>query len=111
MEQVNSGAQIFLSYAHIDNERIDANHRGWVDYFFTVLTHELRQRRGEEFQFWRDKRDLMPNDFFDDKILGAVDLSKLFVAIVSPVYLTRDYCMKELRQFVEGRKSDTYLCP
>jgi hypothetical protein len=95
--------QIFVSYAHIDNARFRQDQDGWVDYFHSALEVELKQSIGEGFKFWRDKRDLCPNDFFDNRILAAVERSELFVAVLSPVYLKREYCLKELGHFFSPR--------
>lgn len=98
--------QIFISYSHIDNETIDRDQTGWVSYFFRALEHELKTRIGQTFHMWRDNRDISQNDFFDDKISDAVKQSEIFVSVVSPVYLTRDYCLKELDLFTLARRGD-----
>jgi hypothetical protein len=92
--------QIFMSYAQIDNQKIDGARIGWVDRLFETLDLELQQL-GVEFNFWRDRRDLELDGFFDDKILSAVSTSRVLIAILSPVYPNRAYCIKELTHFVE----------
>jgi TIR domain len=95
-----SQPQIFISYAQIDNQKIDGARIGWVDRLFETLDLELRQL-GVDFNFWRDRRDLELDGFFDDKILSAVSASKVLIAVLSPVYPTRAYCVKELTHFVD----------
>jgi hypothetical protein len=98
---VQSIPQLFISYAHTDNQKIEGALLGWVDRFYEGLEMELKEL-GLDFNFWRDKRDLDKDGFFDDKILGAVADSRVLVAVVSPVYPKRPYCLKELQHFVEN---------
>src|SRR5215472_15483470 len=95
-----SQPQIFISYAQIDNQKIDGARIGWVDRLFETLDLELRQL-GVDFNFWRDRRDLELDGFFDDKILSAVSGSKVVIAVLSPGYPTRAYCVKELTHSVD----------
>lgn len=92
---------IFLSYAHDDNQVPRPEFTGWVDFFDQMLTIELRER-ALDCKLWRDRRDIDPIAFFDDKILNAVRESKILVAVVSPLYVDRNYCLDELVAFVES---------
>jgi len=92
-------AQVFISYAHTDNEKPQDVRQGWVDRFYETLSIELRQL-GLDINFWRDARDMSPNDFFDERIFSAVEGSAVFVAVVSPTYPKRPYCLRELNHFV-----------
>ncbi len=91
--------QLFISYAHTDNQKIHGASFGWVDRFFEGLEMEL-QELALDFKFWRDKRDLEKDGFFDEKILAAIDESQVLVTILSPVYSKRPYCIKELNRFI-----------
>ncbi len=95
-----SAPQVFMSYAHTDNQKIEGANLGWIDRFHEGLEMELNEL-GLDFTFWRDKRDLERDGFFDEKILAAVAASRVLVAILSPVYPKRPYCLKELSHFVE----------
>jgi hypothetical protein len=93
-------AQVFLSYAHLDNAKPHGFDIGWVDRLFDALDVEL-PTHGVEVRWWRDRRDLEPESYFDESILSAVSHSDAFVAILSPVYPQRPFCLKELAHFLE----------
>src|SRR6476620_2937480 len=57
---------IFLSYAHGDNET------GWVTYFETRLRQRLREKLGFTPAVWRDERKLGGGDSFSDEIKQAL---------------------------------------
>jgi hypothetical protein len=96
-------AQIFLSYAHLDNAKLHGFEMGWVDRFYNALEHEL-PTHGVEVRWWRDKRDLEPETYFDESILNAVAHSDAFLAILSPAYPQRPFCLKELNHFLDDPK-------
>lgn len=92
---------IFISYAHIDNEPLIEDYPGWVTAFHQVLEKRLRQLLGEAPAIWRDL-ELRGNDYFDDEIAERFRGARLFVSVVSPRYVKSDYCQKELREFLEA---------
>ena len=56
---------LFISYAHIDNEPLTPGEKGWVTRFHTSLKALLSMRMGTEVQIWRDEK-LQGNDVFSD---------------------------------------------
>jgi len=92
---------VFLSYAHVDNYVVEDSSLGWVDRVHECLDIELQQM-GLDFKLWRDNRDLEKDSFFDESILSAVADSKVLLAVLSPVYPKRDYCLKELNHFINN---------
>jgi hypothetical protein len=97
---------VFLSYAHDDNKVPENDFTGWVDFFDKTLSIELLER-SLDCKLWRDRRDVDPIAFFDDTILDAVRESQVLVAIVSPRYVEREYCLKELATFIESHGTGT----
>ena len=95
---------IFLSYAHDDNRVPSDEFTGWVDFFDRTLSIELLER-ALDCELWRDRRDLDPMAFFDDEILNAVRKSEILVAVISPRYVERNYCLRELAIFVESHSN------
>ena len=59
---------IFISYAHIDDQPLDAEEKGWISKFHRVLGVKLGQLMGESPTIWRDPK-LKGNDIFDEKIV------------------------------------------
>jgi len=99
-------AQIFISYAHLDNVRPQGYEMGWVDRLYNALEIEL-PTHGIEVHWWRDKRDLLPENYFDETILNAVSNSDAFLAVVSPAYPQRPFCIKELNHFLNDSRAGT----
>ena len=76
-------AQIFISYAHLDNIKPQGYEMGWVHCLYNALEIEL-PTHGVEVHWGRDRRDLDPESYFDETILEAVSNSDVFLAVLSP---------------------------
>ena len=74
---------IFISYAHVDNESLTEGQKGWISQFHRTLEIRLRQLLGENPRIWRDMK-LSGTDIFDEKIINEFGQTKLMVSIVSP---------------------------
>ncbi len=90
---------VFLSYAHIDNENDGAKER-WVESFGKQLSAKLLKRMGETVAVWWDPK-LDRSQIFDEVIQKAVKTSAIMVSLVSPAYVKRDYCKQEVQWFAE----------
>ncbi len=101
--------EIFISYAHLDNEKIEDEQTGWVSHFDQALTLELRAR-GLDVKVWKDNRDLDPDDFFDKEIIARVEGSKVLISVLSPRYVKQPYCLKELDTFVTTNDGAERVC-
>lgn len=98
---------VFLSYAHVDNEDPLGTDKGWVDKFDTALTVCLQWVLGrkESVSVWRDEKKLSGHDIFDDEIADRIKSSAVLIAVLSPGYVRSTYCMrKELSLF--GRTAE-----
>ena len=62
---------LFISYAHIDNERTEENDPGWVDRFHKALTAFLGEAIGENAKIWRDPK-LEGGDVLNEEIVSQV---------------------------------------
>ena len=47
---------IFISYAHLDDESLDEEQKGWITKFHRVLQVKLSQLLGESPTIWRDQK-------------------------------------------------------
>ena len=90
--------QIFISYAHLDNQPLTADQAGWVSLFHSTLQTLLSQRLGAPADIWRDDK-LRGNDTFSDEILKQLAGTAIFVSILTPRYLKSEWCTKEIRSF------------
>ena len=89
---------IFISYAHFDNETLTEIEKGWVSAFDRALQKRLGQILGREANIWRDRK-LQGCDIFGDEIVSQFPKLKVFVSIVTPRYLKSKSCRKELLEF------------
>lgn len=91
---------VFLSYAH-DNNVDDGIHPRWVQSFSKQLSAKLLGQVGETVNVWWDTSDLDRSQFFDEAIEKAVRSSAIILSLISPKYITRPYCARELQWFTE----------
>jgi hypothetical protein len=92
---------IFISYAHIDNERLTEGQEGWISDFHRALKIRLAQLRGEKPKIWRDLK-LQGNDYFGDTIVERFPKVALLVSVLSPRYVKSEWCVKELQEFCKA---------
>jgi hypothetical protein len=90
--------EIFISYAHIDNEPLAEGQTGWVQLLDERLRKRLAQLLGEPAKIWRDRK-LQGNDEFSEILVEKVSKVALLVSIISPRYLKSDWCLREINEF------------
>jgi hypothetical protein len=101
-------AEIFISYAHADNEfpRYESRDwegtRGWVECFYDALGKMLqRLRRGT--QIWRDASGRIKGaSALTPTIKDGIEKASILIAIHSPAYAASQWCEDELRFFRES---------
>jgi len=99
---------IFISYAHVDDETASGK-EGWVTSFVKYLQVFLDKRVGHKnlVKIWRDdRRRIVGNQVFDQVIADAVKASAVFVALTSNGYLASGYCQDELALFYKKASDD-----
>jgi hypothetical protein len=89
---------IFISYAHIDNQPLTEGQKGWISNFHEALEIRLAQLLGAEAKIWRDP-ELRGNDFYADKLVGHLPKIAVLVSVVSPRYVNSEWCLKEVKEF------------
>lgn len=97
---------LFISYAHVDNQLLPGETEGWITRFHGYLSILLSQRVGKmnAVKIWRDP-NLDGSELFDSVIENRIRNSALFLALTSTGYLDSEYCRKELEEF--SRKAAT----
>jgi hypothetical protein len=88
---------LFVSFAHLDNEKLANLDHGWVTEFVDTLKSLLR-RHHREITLWGDKR-LLAGEVWDESIPAAIGASAVFLTIFSPAWRDSTYCYKELDTF------------
>jgi hypothetical protein len=89
---------VFISYAHIDNDPFISGKQGWVDNFEEMLHKLVRGKSGEEVVFFRDPK-LRRYGEFADQLMEELSQSAAFLCILSPRYLKSESCRRELQEF------------
>lgn len=92
---------IFISYAHLDDESLDEDQKGWISKFHRVLQVKLSQLLGESPTIWRDQK-LSGSDIYDDKIVNEFKNAQVMISILSPRYVKSEWCNRELHEFYKA---------
>ena len=90
--------QVFISYAHIDNEPLTPNQQGWITRFHASLSAMLSMRLGRKAEIWRDVK-LTGNDIFADEIIQQFPKTALLISILTPRYVESEWCTREVKEF------------
>lgn len=89
---------LFISYAHIDNEPVEHGQDGWVSRLHASLDAMLSMRLGYKARIWRDPK-LTGDDVFAEEIVAQFSKAAVLISVISPRYVTSDWCKRELRGF------------
>jgi hypothetical protein len=89
---------IFISYAHLDNQPLAEGLDGWVETLHERLSIRLSQLLGEEVKIWRDPK-LQGNDYFADSLVTRVSKAAILISVLSPRYVRSEWCMREINEF------------
>ncbi len=91
---------VFISYAHIDNESMVKGEQGWVDQFHYALEVRLKQLLHKKARIWRDP-ELEGNRIFDEALTNRIQTTPVLLSIFSPNYFQSEWCQQELQKFLE----------
>jgi hypothetical protein len=92
---------VFISYAHADDEIPIGADYGWVTTFVTELRKVLRFKLGGQgASVWMD-HNLVATEIVDETLMEMVHASRTLVLFLSPGYLKSTWCSKELGNFLE----------
>lgn len=89
---------LFISYAHIDNEPLTPEQEGWITRFHASLEALLSMRMGGKARIWRDNK-LQGNDVFSGEILDQFSRTAVLVTVLTPRYLNSEWCNREVAEF------------
>jgi hypothetical protein len=98
---------VFVSYAHIDDEPLVGAQRGWVTTLIKNLQTVVRQKLGsKDLLIWMD-HELAGNQPLSPAIMTALSNTATLLVILSPGYLASEWCHRERQAFlklVKGRR-------
>ncbi len=94
---------IFVSYAHVDNEPYPGVEEGWVSTLVNGVKIVLAQKlgRSEGYSLWKDYL-LSSHTPLTPEIIQTVKSSATMTLVLSPGYLASPWCLKELEAFREA---------
>jgi hypothetical protein len=95
---------IFISYAHIDNQPLTEGQKGWISDFHRDLQRRVEELRRERTRIWRDEK-LQGNDYFGDTIVERFPKVALLVSVLSPRYIKSKWCVRELEEFYKAAQT------
>lgn len=99
---------LFISYAHIDDQPLPPEQEGWISRFHSTLQAFLEERLGRTVQIWRDPA-LQGNDVFSDEILARLSNATVLVSVITPRYIKSDWCTREISEFcAQAEKSSAF---
>jgi len=96
---------IFISYAHIDDESLIQNQKGWISEFHRALDIRLAQLLGRRPVIWRDD-SLQGNHVFDKQIVDQFSKVAIMISIITPRYVKSDWCIKEVDEFYNASQTN-----
>lgn len=102
---LNFEKDIFISYAHIDDEALVEGGKGWITEFHRSLEVRLSQLLGERPNIWRDSR-LDGNHIFSDEIISQFPKIAILISILTPRYVKSEWCVKEVLEFKKASEQN-----
>ena len=96
---------IFISYAHLDNQPLMKDSEGWVSQFHRALEVRIDQLLGRKSAVWRDPK-LQGNDYYEDTIVDQLPMAAVLVSVFTPRYVHSKSCTTELPHFCETLKEN-----
>jgi hypothetical protein len=91
---------VFISYAHNDDDVYAHESLGWVTRLHQDLAHRVRNYLGSDIHFWRDI-EIRNNDEFTNKILNRLVKTATFLSVLSPSFLRSEWCGREVDAFAD----------
>jgi hypothetical protein len=92
---------VFVSYAHVDDEPEPGETKGWVTTLVSCLKTKLAQKlgRSDAFSLWMD-HELLGHAGVSQQITGALERTATLVVILSPGYIASSWCRREAGAFL-----------
>jgi hypothetical protein len=92
---------VFVSYAHADNQLVAGAKIGFVSQLVADLRTEVGRKVGVSLDMWWDHYKLPGNVSVTPEIVRAAGDCAAIIVVVSPAYLRSEWCKDELRVFFD----------
>jgi hypothetical protein len=93
---------IFVSYAHVDDQPLEGADRGWVTSLVRCVKTRMAQKlgRSDAYSLWMD-HELSAHRPVTSQILETVRQTATLVVVLSPGYVASEWCQRERSTFLE----------
>lgn len=102
---MNYEKDLFISYAHLDDQPLTPQQQGWVSQFHAYLDKALTWNLGHQPTIWRDRR-LTGNEIFPNEITEQLGKVAILVSVLSPCYVESDWCRREIEEFCKAAEQN-----
>jgi hypothetical protein len=89
---------VFISYAHNDDDTYAREPKGWVAQLHSDLEKRVKVHLGAQPRLWRDC-EIRNNEDFDKKISKRLVKTATLLSVLSPSFFQRKWCIRELEEF------------
>lgn len=91
---------IFVSYAHVDDEPVASGADGWITSFVRCVKVQLARKlgRSDAYAMWVD-HNLRNSEPITPQILDRLRRSAMLIILLSPGYVASDWCRQEREAF------------
>jgi len=94
--------EVFISYAHADDQEMVKGAKGWVTTFADLLEKSVFPTGERGKRVWMDHR-LESQRSVDSALAERLESAHCFVAMMSPRYLESSWCRDEMDGFIQRR--------
>ena len=95
---------VFISYAHNDDDRFPREDKGWVSQLHADLEERVKYHLGQPPRLWRDC-EIRSNEDFAKKIASRLAHTATLLSVISHNFLERPWCEKELKEFCRSAEA------
>jgi hypothetical protein len=92
---------VFISYAHLDDDTLPRERRGWVAQLDYDLKQLVAAKLRENPAVWRDP-DIRTNEDFEAVITESLARAATLLCVMSPTFLDGKWCQREVEEFVSS---------
>ena len=103
---------VFVSYAHGDDQPVAGTERGFVSQLVADLKTEVSRKVRNDVDIWWDHYKLIGDTRITPEIMAAAGDSACIIVVASPAYLRSEWCDRERSAFCQRathRQSGIFL--
>jgi TIR domain len=102
---------VFVSYAHSDDQPVAGTERGFVSQLVADLTTEVSRKVRNDIDIWWDHSKLNGDTRVTPEIIAAAGDCPCIIIVASPAYLRSEWCDRERNAFCQRttRQSGIFL--